>query len=146
MLCKSTHNFSGLTPWSRVSNKRQKQPCRGVLKKSNFIEITLRHGCSSVNLLHIFRAPFLKNTSGWLLLKRKNLVYSFFMPFGWLQKCYKEILLKSCHSFFQIFQIDFKNIKNHCFLLQKYFCGSSNTSELIHFSTVLRFIKKKTVI
>ena len=35
----------------------------------NFIEITLRHGCSPVNLLHIFRAPFPKNTSGWLLLK-----------------------------------------------------------------------------
>ena len=26
-------------------------------------------GCSSVNLLHIFRTPFSKNTSGWLLLK-----------------------------------------------------------------------------
>ena len=24
----------------------------------NFIEITLRHGCSPVNMLHIFRAPF----------------------------------------------------------------------------------------
>ena len=35
---------------------------------SNFIEITLRHGCSPVNLLYIFRTPFLKNTSGWLLL------------------------------------------------------------------------------
>ena len=35
---------------------------------SNFIEIALRHGCSPVNLLHIFRAPFLKNTSGRLLL------------------------------------------------------------------------------
>ena len=34
----------------------------------NFIEITLRHGCSPVNLLHIFRTPFTKNTSGWLLL------------------------------------------------------------------------------
>ena len=36
--------------------------------QSNFIEITLRHGCSPVNLLHIFKTPFLKNTSGWLLL------------------------------------------------------------------------------
>ena len=36
--------------------------------QSNFIEITLRHGCSLLNLLHIFRIPFLKNTSGWLLL------------------------------------------------------------------------------
>ena len=34
----------------------------------NFIEITFRHRCSAVNLLHIFRAPFLKNTSGRLLL------------------------------------------------------------------------------
>ena len=34
----------------------------------NFIEIALRHGCSPVNLLHIFRTPFLKNTSGRLLL------------------------------------------------------------------------------
>ena len=34
-----------------------------------FIKITLRHGCSPVNLLHIFRTPFPKNTSGQLLLK-----------------------------------------------------------------------------
>ena len=33
-----------------------------------FIEITLRQACSPVNLLHIFRTPFVKNTSGWLLL------------------------------------------------------------------------------
>ena len=35
---------------------------------SNFIEIALQHGCSPVNLLHIFRTPFPKNTSEWLLL------------------------------------------------------------------------------
>ena len=35
----------------------------------NFIEMTLRHGCFPVDLLHIFRTPFPKNTSGWLLLK-----------------------------------------------------------------------------
>ena len=37
----------------------------------NFIEIALRHGCSSVNLLHIFRTSFPKNTSGGLLLLYK---------------------------------------------------------------------------
>ena len=71
----------------------QKQPSRGVLKKRcsenmqqiyrrtpmpkcdfnkllcNFIETALWHGCSPVNLLHIFTAPFPKSTSGWLLLK-----------------------------------------------------------------------------
>ena len=36
--------------------------------QSNFIEIALRHGCSPVNLLHIFRTPFHENTSAWLLL------------------------------------------------------------------------------
>ena len=53
----------------------QEQPSRGVLRKRctenmlcNFIEIALRHGCSSVNLLHIFRRSFPKNTSGWLIL------------------------------------------------------------------------------
>ena len=36
--------------------------------QSNFIEITLWHGCSPVNLMHIFRTPFPKNTYGRLLL------------------------------------------------------------------------------
>ena len=35
----------------------------------NFIEITLRHGCSPVNLLNIFRTPFPTKTFGGLLLK-----------------------------------------------------------------------------
>ena len=39
----------------------------------NFIEITLRRGCSPVNLLHIFRTTFPKNTSGGLLLLGENL-------------------------------------------------------------------------
>ena len=37
---------------------------------SNFIEIALQHGSSPVNLLHIFKKPFLGNSSGWLLLYR----------------------------------------------------------------------------
>ena len=36
--------------------------------QSNFIEMALWHGCSPVNLLHIFRTPFSRNTSGLLLL------------------------------------------------------------------------------
>ena len=35
---------------------------------SNFIEITLWHWCSLVNLMHIFRTPFPKNISGGVLL------------------------------------------------------------------------------
>ena len=39
-----------------------------VLVQSNFIETALRHGFSPVNLLHIFKTPFLKNASEWLIL------------------------------------------------------------------------------
>ena len=47
------------------------QPCQSVISiklRSNFVEITPLHGCSPVNLLHIFRTPFSKNTYGWLFL------------------------------------------------------------------------------
>ena len=51
-------------------------PCRSVISiklQRNLIEITLRHGCSAVNLPHVFRTLFTKNgkrftTSWWLLL------------------------------------------------------------------------------
>ena len=46
-------------------------PCRSVISIKllcNFIEIALRHGCSPVNLLHIFSTCFNRNTSGRLLL------------------------------------------------------------------------------
>ena len=45
--------------------------CRSVISINllcNFTEITLRHWCSPVNLLHIFRTAFPKNTSEGLLL------------------------------------------------------------------------------
>ena len=63
----------------------QKQPTRGVprkrwsenvqeidrktpISKCDFNKVALQHGCSPVNLLHIFGTPFPRNTSGWLLL------------------------------------------------------------------------------
>ena len=54
-------------------------PCRSAISiklQSNFIEIALRHECSPVNLLHIFKTPFLKNTSEWLPLKFTEILYS----------------------------------------------------------------------
>ena len=67
---------------SREFDDQQKQPPRGVLGKRcsenmqqiygrtlmSKCEITLRHECSPVNLLHIFRTPITKNASGRLLL------------------------------------------------------------------------------
>ena len=46
--------------------------CRSVISVTllcNFIKVRHRHRCSPINLLYIFRAPVLKNTSGWVLLK-----------------------------------------------------------------------------
>ena len=46
--------------------------CQSVISikfQSKFIGITLQHWCSPVNLLHIFRTTFPKNTSGGRLIK-----------------------------------------------------------------------------
>ena len=72
-LFRSSHQevFLGKSVLKICSKFTGEYPCRSVISiklHSNFIEISLRHGCS-VNLLHILRTPFLKNTSGWLLLK-----------------------------------------------------------------------------
>ena len=51
--------FTGIHPSRRVIS---------IKLQSSFIEIALKHGCSPMNVLHIFRTSFPKNTSGRLLL------------------------------------------------------------------------------
>ena len=54
------------------------QPCRSVISiklQSNLTEITIRDECSPVDLFHIFRIPFPKNTFGWTLLHKTNLIH-----------------------------------------------------------------------
>ena len=55
--------------WKYTANLHQCWCAISVKLFCNFIEIVLRHGCFPVNLLYIFRTPFYKNTSGWLLLQ-----------------------------------------------------------------------------
>ena len=55
-------------------------PCQSAISVlCNFIEITLRHGYS-VNLLHIFRTPFPKNTSEGLWLPLLSSVWRKYWP------------------------------------------------------------------
>ena len=86
------------------SNFIGEHPCRSVISiklQANFIEITLRYGCSTVNLLHIeiahrygcspvnllhiFRTPFSKNTSGWLLLNTLSCFFVFAFLFVYVK-------------------------------------------------------------
>ena len=59
---------AGLKICSKFTGKHPCQSAVSIKLQRNFIEITFRHWCSPVNLLHIFRTPLLKNTSGRLLL------------------------------------------------------------------------------
>ena len=62
------------------SKSTEEQPCRSVISIKllcNFVEIALWHAWySPVDLLHIFRTHFSKNTSGWLLLYLQIFVFS----------------------------------------------------------------------
>ena len=68
----SSELFFGKGVLKTCSKFTREHPDRSAIStklQSNFIEIVLRHGCSPVNLPHIFRTTFSKNTSGWLLLE-----------------------------------------------------------------------------
>ena len=70
--CNPPEVFLGTFVMKICSKFTGKHTCRSAISvklHSYFFEITLRHGCSPVNLLHIFRTPFSKNTSGGLLPK-----------------------------------------------------------------------------
>ena len=70
-------------------------PCRSVMGE-------VRYGCSPVDLLHVFRTPFRKNTSGRLLLITPFLRLIFVIHF-WMKiwKCGKEEQVL-CYDFGQI--------------------------------------------
>ena len=57
------------------------------MPKCDFNKVIKKLGCSPVSLLHIFRAPFLKNTSGGLLLS-----------WNWNWKHYMGDLYSVCSS------------------------------------------------
>ena len=58
---------------NKFTREHQYQSAISRKLQGNFIEITLRHGCYPVNLLHIFRTSVPKNTSGRLLPYGKTL-------------------------------------------------------------------------
>ena len=97
---------------NKFTGKHACQSAISIKLQSNFIEIALRHGCPPVNLLHIFRIPFSKNTSERLLLDLTTESYQsvWLKPYIWLQ--YK-ISVSYCNSYFK--QYFFKLMKNFVF-------------------------------
>ena len=73
---------------------------------SNFIEITLRHGCFPINLLHIFRTPFPKNTFGRLLLK-----YSWRWESGSFKHFQSSVSYFKCYNVVNDYQVF---VKGNC--------------------------------
>ena len=55
----------------------------------SYIEITLPHECSPINLLHIFRTHFCNNTYGGLLLKVHQNIWGFLRTIDDLNMCIK---------------------------------------------------------
>ena len=101
---KSQYNirkkFNAYGLWNKAMWYEQKQPPRGVSRKSvsreklaisikllcKFIEITLQHWFSPVNLLDIFRTPLPRNTFRLLLLYEERNTKN--------KSCCKEFLSK----------------------------------------------------
>ena len=85
------------------------QPCRNVtsiklqsksIKLQIKLQFTLRHECSPVSLLHIFRMHLSKNTSKWLLLTAQKMKFSITYLFS---KC------EQIHSFLLTFTEEILN-------------------------------------
>ena len=91
-----------------------------------FIEITLRHGWSPINLLHIFRTPFTKNASEWLLYIYVHLRKSIWTVVWWkqsflcwlLRSCRYLLVTKICFS--NSAPISFRKLLLHSFILKLY--------------------------
>ena len=133
-------------------SEEQKQPSRGVLRKRcfkntqqiyrrtpmtkcdllcNFIEITLRHWCSPVNLLYILRTPFPKNTLKGLLLEQflqrrihtPSLTFCIVLNVSF--RLLEDLYIKCSKNFFRPF-LGFLSIS---FTLEKYTTLNDTTNE-----------------
>ena len=108
--------------------------CRSAVSiklQSNLIEITLRHGCSPVSLLHIFRTAFLKNNPEWLLpslltvgtealLRRcsvKKDILTIFAMFTRKHLCWSLVLIKFIKKrlLHNCFHVSFVKFLRSCF-------------------------------
>ena len=106
-------------------------PCRSVISinvHNNFIEITLWHGCSPVNLLHISRTLFLQNTTEHLRTTASIRLQD--IPVAWLHCC-DELNIRCSRYMPESFKRKFPSVEVHRIMKTKY------KLSLIHFINIL---------
>ena len=99
-LIQYEYNYLTMQPHRGVPSKRwnMQQICRRTpITKCDFnkVALQLRHGCSPVNLLYIFRTAFLKNTSGRLLLTMLMSITAETLPKSFFPKTFFIIIANS---------------------------------------------------
>ena len=117
--------------WKYAANLQKNTHAKALNLQSNFIEIALRHGCSPVNLLHIFRTLFPKNTSGWLLL---IIVKAF------CENSYNHLHLHLHYTCFQCLTYAFATDFKHHFGQNMPGCGFSVTRIFLYKDKIVDFI------
>ena len=115
-----------------------------------FIEIIFRHGCPPVKLLHIFRTPFLSNTSGGLLLQghsNKVQYHVISLISFWASKiivmCYKSFYRNSWYFFLSEFFCESMVLVKGTLALDRWHCCENYIPGLfafIQFEIWLNFI------
>ena len=79
---------------SKLTAEHPYQSVISIKLLCNFIEMTLRHGCSPVSMLHIFRTPFPKSTFGRLLPNKLIFLLTL-----------SRIILKTGHIYYNNFAV-----------------------------------------
>ena len=102
-LFRSSHPevFLGKGDLKICSKSTREHPCQSAILiqlQSNIIETTLRHGCSPVNLLHVFRTLFQKNRSGWLLLLFVEILWKYTVSANHPKLCGNYASLQNFHQ------------------------------------------------
>ena len=92
---------------SKFTGEQPHQSVISIKLQSNFIEITLRHGCFPVMLLHIFRTHIYKNTSEGLLL-----VLAFFLS---QMKSHLNIVKHKLTPFKDLCKLSSKTVAFECY-------------------------------
>ena len=119
----------------KICNKfTGEHPCRSVISIKlfcNFTEITLRHGCSPINLIHIFRTLF----SGGLILQ---FIFLFFQCFDPVFHFFDSVIKSIC----KIMKLILDVALCHTYILLLETCRFQNNFRNLYFPMILSLFRQ----